>query len=138
MLIPLRCASRISSSPSHQALRVWRFASYPSSSSKTVVSSKDWLNSGKAPSSICTCATGLKVASKPRSWPICGTGRFWSCEPLGPNKWQLAVAFYQLNVHRASRTSPVCLVLFEFSCSMRFFSALCRTDFEMSIDLALA
>jgi hypothetical protein len=80
--------------------------------------------SGKTPSSNCTCATGLKVASKPRSWPICGTGRLWGCEALGPDKRQLAVAFTSSRFTESSRTSPVCLVLFEFFRSMPFLPTL--------------
>ena len=53
--------------------------SYPSSSSKAVVSSKDWLNSRKAPCPNYTGASGLKVLSKRQSWRICGTGRLSSC-----------------------------------------------------------
>ena len=73
-----QCASRISSLHSHQALCVWRLAfvlppspslrrGKLSSFSKAVVSSKDWLNSGKAPFPNCTYASGLKVSSRHRS-----------------------------------------------------------------------
>jgi hypothetical protein len=59
-----------------------------------------------------------------RSWPICGTGRLWGCEPLGPDKRQLAVAFTSSRFTESSRTSPVCLVLFEFFRSMPFLPTL--------------
>jgi len=57
--------------------------SYSSSPSKAFVSSKDWLNSGKAPSPNCTCTSGFQVSLRHRSWPICGSDCLSSCAPLG-------------------------------------------------------
>ena len=53
-----------------------------SSSSKAVVSSKDWLNSRKAPAPNCACASGLKVLSRPRSWPTTVAAAFGAARNL--------------------------------------------------------
>jgi hypothetical protein len=77
------------------------------------------------------------VGSRPRTRPS-GTGRLWSCAQFGSDKGRLAVAFIRSRFTESSRTSPVCLLLFEFFCLMPFLPHFGRTDFEMSIDLALA
>jgi hypothetical protein len=63
--------------------------SYSSSSPKAVVSSKDWLNSGKAPSPNCTCTSGFQVSLRHRSWPACGGDSRSYCERSRENKRQL-------------------------------------------------